>query len=381
MISPKLKLAKKYISYNLQAILGQRLSKKYLVIESDDWGSIRMPSKKAYQNLLNAGIPVDNCPYNKFDALETKPDIEAISAICKKYKDYRGSHLKITANFIMANPDFDQIKSSNFKNYFCRDFVETYNYYQGNDQTFQAIQSAISENVIIPQLHGREHLQVNHWLDALRSNETETRLAFNNGVWGHPSAYEKKYGINFSSAFHVTSQKELIFVEDSIKEASELFKNHFGFYSNTFIPPRFIWPIELEKTFKENKIKAIQGKLVQLYPELELKSSKLKLKYNWMGRTNNNGLNYLIRNVFFEPTQKPNFVWEKDAMKRIDTAFFWGKPAIISMHRLNFMGGFSEENRRNGLKRLSALIQSVQKKYPEVEFLSSNELNEVVYGK
>lgn len=372
---------KNSVSYNLQAILGTKTNRKILVIESDDWGSIRMPSKKSYENLLRAGIPVNKCPYNTFDLLEISEDIEALTNFCQSIKDINGNPLKVTANFIMANPDFEKIKAYNFEKYYFTDLSETYQFYQGDTKTLDTIYEAVESNVLVPQLHGREHLQVNHWLDALRSNETETRLAFNNGVWGHPSAYEKKSGINFSSAFHITTEKELAFAKESIIDASKLFEKYFGSSSKTFIAPRFIWPLELESTFASVGIKAIQGKLVQLYPKIVMIDNKLNKKINWTGKSNKSGLNYLIRNVFFEPTQKPNFAWESDAIKRIETAFFWGKPAVISMHRLNFMGGFSEENRRNGLKRLSALIQSVQKKYPEVEFLSSKELNEVVYGK
>ena len=63
------------ISYNLQALLGRKTNRKILVIESDDWGSIRMPSKKSYDNLLNTGIAVDKCPFKTFDSLETTEDI------------------------------------------------------------------------------------------------------------------------------------------------------------------------------------------------------------------------------------------------------------------------------------------------------------------
>ena len=58
----------KNISINTQNYLGKNINNKVLVIESDDWGSIRIPSKKAYNNLLNFGIAVDKCPYNSNDS-------------------------------------------------------------------------------------------------------------------------------------------------------------------------------------------------------------------------------------------------------------------------------------------------------------------------
>src|SRR5690606_12350372 len=87
---------------------------------------------------------------------------------------------------------------------------------------------------------------------------------------------------------------------------------------------------------------------------------------------------YINRNIFFEPTQNPKFPWQKDALNRIDIAFKWGKPAIISIHRLNFMGGLNEKNRKNNLVLLKELITKVQLKYPEVIFMSTNELGKLM---
>ena len=123
---------------------------------------------------------------------------------------------------------------------------------------------------------------------------------------------------------------------------------------------------------------SLQGTQVQLIPQLNNSNElRLRKRINWMGKKNAKGLEYLCRNVFFEPTQKPNFEWEKDALRRIDTAFYWGKPAIISTHRLNFMGGFSTQNRENTLNRLKLLINQVQKKHKDVVFASSNEILDI----
>ena len=43
---------KQTITHNLLNILGWRTKRHIVVIESDDWGSIRMPSKKVYDKLL-----------------------------------------------------------------------------------------------------------------------------------------------------------------------------------------------------------------------------------------------------------------------------------------------------------------------------------------
>jgi hypothetical protein len=63
-------------------------------------------------------------------------------------------------------------------------------------------------------------------------------------------------------------------------------------------------------------------------------------------------------------------------MKEVNIAFRWGKPAVINSHRVNFMGTLSEENRANSLQLLSELFSALLKKWPDVEFMCSDELGD-----
>ena len=104
---------------------GFKSQRKIIVIESDDWGSVRMPSKKAYNNLLEAGISVDKCGYNTFDGLETTEDLDSIFNSLLQIKDYKGNSPVITANTIVANPDYDKIRSDHFQKYHFETFSES----------------------------------------------------------------------------------------------------------------------------------------------------------------------------------------------------------------------------------------------------------------
>jgi hypothetical protein len=50
---------KSSLSRNLVNAIGWRTNRKIIVIESDDWGSIRMRNQKTFDELLKAGIRVD----------------------------------------------------------------------------------------------------------------------------------------------------------------------------------------------------------------------------------------------------------------------------------------------------------------------------------
>lgn len=369
-----IKKALKELSINTQNILGWRSNKKILVIESDDWGSIRMPSKKAFDNLLAHGIPVDKCPYNSNDSLETVEDLSALFEVFSTIKDANGNPLKITANTIVANPDFKKIKESNFSQYFYEDFISTYQRINYKTQTFNLIKEGISSDIYVPQLHGREHLHVCSWLKALQEGDKETRFAFENEVYGHPTKYFENTKMNFLSALHSRNQVEEQLMRQSLVEASLLFEKYFGYKSESFIAPRYIWNDGVEGELNNIGVKYIQGLIVQQVPYGE----KLKTKTHIFGSKNRYKQTYINRNVFFEPTQNKKFPWESDALNRIDIAFRWGKPAIISMHRLNFMGGLNELNRKNNLIALKQLVNKVQKKYPDVIFMSTNELGKLI---
>ena len=68
---------REHILRNIINTFGYKTNRKIVVFESDDWGSIRMPSKLAYSNLLKKGIGVDKSLYDTLDSLEKKEDLEA----------------------------------------------------------------------------------------------------------------------------------------------------------------------------------------------------------------------------------------------------------------------------------------------------------------
>ncbi|HKK87815.1 MAG TPA: hypothetical protein VJ917_03130, partial [Saprospiraceae bacterium] len=57
---------------------GWRTKRKIVVLESDDWGSVRMPSKEIENKVIEAGFPIVNRPHERFDALESAQDFEAL---------------------------------------------------------------------------------------------------------------------------------------------------------------------------------------------------------------------------------------------------------------------------------------------------------------
>ena len=71
-----------HISKNVKDIfmnmLGRRINRKIVVFESDDWGMIRMPSKKVYEQLRNFGIDISKLHYDRLDNVESHDDLASL---------------------------------------------------------------------------------------------------------------------------------------------------------------------------------------------------------------------------------------------------------------------------------------------------------------
>jgi hypothetical protein len=75
---------------------------------------------------------------------------------------------------------------------------------------------------------------------------------------------------------------------------------------------------------------------------------------------------------------QPGRDWVDSCLFDISTAFRWHKPAIISSHRVNYIGALYRENRDNGLIQLEALLREIMKSWPDARFVTSAELGEFI---
>ena len=106
---------------NLSNIPGWRTKRKLVVLESDDWGSIRMPSREVFANLQEAGIDLlsdEGFRYNKYDSLATSNDLELLFEVLSSVKDSAGNPAVLTPVSVVANPDYAKIRQSDFTEYY-----------------------------------------------------------------------------------------------------------------------------------------------------------------------------------------------------------------------------------------------------------------------
>lgn len=355
----------------LRYVLGRKFNKKIVVFESDDWGSMRINSKRTFDKLKKSGIPIHNDPYSKYDTIETSDDLKELYEILIKYKDKKGNPPCITTNTLTANPDFCKIKDKYFSEYFFITLKESYEKYSEGQKVIDLIKDGINCKLIYPQFHGREHLNVPLWLRGLKNGDKNLLSAFEHNVFAVPSSSKINSKSNPTSAFDSTVEEDLIFFESSIKDGINLFNDFFNFHPKTMIAPSYTWSDVIEETASLCGIKGFQGILYQNIPKSD---GMLKKKFHYTGQKNKFGQYYLVRNAFFEPCVLPGKDWVNDCLKRINIAFKFNNPAIIGTHRVNFIGAIEEKNRTRNLKLFNELLKKIVTKWPNAEFLNSSEL-------
>lgn len=353
-------------------IPGKAIGKKVVVFESDDWGGIRIPSLKTYHMLKSKGIQLDKNPYNQFDSLESKEDLEAMFEVLSSVKDHKGNYPVLTANFIVANPDFEKIRESKFSQYYYELFTETYKRNQLTEGSWVLVKEGIDRKIIKPQFHGRDHVNATRWLSILQAGERNFVEAFDAGVFSVDYRKNGKKRENLMATLDYENKEEQSFAYDQLKDGIEIYKKIFGGLSESFIAPCNVWDSHAEKILLSYGVKFIQGFLNQNIPSPG--SDSYKFRKLRIGELSEHGQVYLVRNAYFEPSTSPNYDWIGNCLRKIQAAFFWNKPAIISVHRLNFVGTLSQENRNQNLLLFEELLKKILKNWPEVEFLSSDQL-------
>lgn len=368
---------KSYLRSNLSNLPGWRTKRKIIVIESDDWGSVRMPSIETFNYLSAKGLDLtsqDSRRYNVNDTLAGKEDLTALFDTLIKHKDKNNRSAVFTPVSVVANPDFKKIKEDNFKQYYFEPFPKTLERYQGDNAAFQLWREGIQQKIFIPQFHAREHLNVAEWMRALQSSDRETLLAFDHGLWGFNNKSISGSAISFQAAFDLYDTSDLAVQEIAIKEGLILFEELFGYKATYFVPPNGPFNNQLQKIAAEFGIRYMYSDRVQLEPHGHGINRKL---YHWLGQKNQHNQTLITRNCFFEPSMEGK-EWVGSCMKNIETSFCWRKPAVISSHRVNYVGALHLSNRINGLKKLDQLLQSILNNWPDAEFFTSQELGDFI---
>ncbi len=354
-----LKSIKDYI-INFQ---GYKTKRKLVAFLVDDYGTIRISSPEALQELGKLDNKITENRFNKYDDIASQGDLEALFKVLKSVKDKNGNPAVFTPMTVVANPDFKVIEENGFKNYAYENFYQTLDKRKDGEEIKNLWKQGIRDGIFVPEFHGREHLNVRFWMSFLNKNDENVLTAFKNQSIGINPKHNN--GIGYMAAFDLVEQNHIQELNEIATDGLNIFEDLFGYRSVLFTPSALIHHDDMHPQLKEDGIKYIDMARSRLAPTYNGNKTK---KYHYIGQTNKLGQKYITRNVMFEPN-KDDRDWVKSALKDIEIAFMYKKPAIISSHRVNFVGSKDKANRDKGLKSLQSLLDAIVKKWPDVEFV------------
>jgi len=369
---------KQYILNNLKNIPGWHTNKKIVIFAIDDYGNVRIDSKSAREKMDSARLPIHS-RFDAYDSLETREDLESLFEILSKFKDKKYNTPIFTAFSVPYNINFERMAEEGFHEYIKEPLNETYEKVSKKDPeaykgTWALWKEGMEKKLIHPEFHGREHFNLKVFNEKLKSRDQKLITALTNRSL--PGLSNTGYSsISFTAAFEFERFEENYNFQPIIQEGLNAFENVFGLRARHFNPPGGREHPTIHKFLKNTGIQYLDTPLIKKEHQ---GSGKYKRKIYYTGKKNRLEQIFVVRNCVFEPTNGRSIDWVNYTFNQVDTAFKWKRPAIISSHRVNFCGHINPKNREKGLKDLKKLLEKIVEKHPDVEFLNSSELGQLI---
>jgi hypothetical protein len=360
---------------NLKNSIGWSTKRKIIVFSVDDYGNIRMANQKARENLQKAGLNVNGNRFDLYDSLEDADDLIQLFDSLSCVKDKNGRNAVFTAYAVPANIDFERMIKEGFAEFRYESLPVTLSKLPGYENVFSIWKEGITKRLITPQFHGREHLNVKVLMEALKNKDNEVLACFENQSYGALSLKQSPK-VAYTAAFDFFDYSEITELHKVASDGLNLFEEVFGYRATSFNAPGTRAHSSLEKVLAEGGIKYVDTDTIKKEHQGK---GKYNQQYNYTGKHNCYSQIYLIRNCVFEPLPGDTTLdWVDYCMAQLDICFKWNKPANISSHRVNFSGHIEPKVRDYGLSQLRKLLQKIEAKWPDVEFMNSSELGDLI---
>jgi hypothetical protein len=363
-----------HLANHLKNILSWKTNKKYIIFSVDDYGNVRTDSKEALVAMSKRGaVPLNR--FDNLDSLETSDDLSSLYDVLGSVKGGDGKHPVFTPFSLPCNIDFEKMARYNYEEYFYEtvDFTFTKQaerYPKAYQDAWRIWKEGIEAGFMKPQFHGREHFNLKVFKEKLKLKDSELIAALQNRSNSCISSTGYTT-INYTSAFSFWEFQENDYLSEIIKDGLNCFEKVFGYRATHFNPPGGREHSILHSDLIDLGVVSIDNSFIKKEHQ---GNGKYKTSININGGINSNSLVQLSRNVVFEPNESDNINWVSYAMNQIDLAFKYRAPANISTHRVNFSGFINESNREMGLQKLKDLLKRIVSKYPDVEFISVDQL-------
>lgn len=357
-------------------IPGRCTNRKILVFSVDDFGNLRLDSKDARDKMSSAGLKL-NSQFDKFDTLESREDLESLFDVLCSVKDKNGNYAVFTPYAVPCNLDFESVINNNYSQVITEQLPLTYQKLSGRypkiyEGAWDLWKDGIKMKIFMPQFHGREHFNFKTIQNRLNESDNELIIAIKNRSLTGLTHTENESP--FTVAFAYQDFNENIELSHILEDGLKKFEETFGYKATAFMPPSATISACHHQLLSTCGIKSLD---TFAYKSHSYDKNNFKKELRWTGKqVQNFDMAFIVRNAVFEPSHDLDALEKCKSM--IEAAFRMRKPAIVSSHRINFVGLIDEKIRINSLNQLKKLLQWVVKRYPDVEFINVDNLQKVI---
>ncbi|NOQ13061.1 MAG: glycosyl hydrolase [Methyloprofundus sp.] len=326
---------------DIKKLLSEPMLKHPVIIfESDDWGTGPLKQQNA---------------------------LVQISELLSRFSDSKGQHPVMTLGIILAEPDIDKIKATDGQVYHKRTLADT-----RYIPLLEIIHKGVAQGVFSVHLHGMEHFWPASLMHSVDKNAKVKQWLFANDnlqTEDLPSELQSRW---VDSSCLPSSEHSEEDIYRAIDEELRLYKNIFGQAANIVVPPTFVWTDIVEQAYAAQGIETMITPGRQCIGRDKQGQPAPNGRYFFNGEENE-GLLFLVRDDYFEPALGHK---AETVLQRISDKIKCGRPALLEMHRFNFING--AKNNTTSLQELEKLLQLIVADLSDARFISAEQLATII---
>ncbi len=330
-----------------------------VLLQSDDWGRVGLRDQAGLEQLRAAGVALGERPYDLY-SFETADDVNALAGVLQTHRDSTGGTPSLEMNFILANLDFGKMAAEDCKRIHLCPLADGLPTGWDRPGLFAAYRAGMSSGVAHPALHGWTHFCSSAVERHLRGDEERARLLRSYWQAGTPYIHWRMPWIGYEYWDPEQSQDERFLPAETQKQligqAVGAFAKVFSSLPKSACAPGYRTDANTHRAWAQHGVRVAQGGPGMFAPP-------------YFDRF---GLLQLSRTVEFEPGVDPSFSVE-NCVRRAETCFERGIPAIVSVHSINFHSSI-RDFRTATLRHLDEFLSALESKHADLLYLRDEDL-------
>ena len=342
---------------------GFHCSRPLVLLQSDDWGRVGVRDAEGLEELRRGGLNLGERPYDLY-SMETAGDVLELVDCLRSVRDSTGASPSLEMNFLVANLDFAATTAAGFREIAIKPLADGLPGKWLRPGLLDAYREGSASRVLAPALHGSTHF-CRPAVEAalLEQGERAQRLQT---LWAAETPYihwrMPWVGYEYWHPERPEQERFLTPAEQAqwIGWAVNSYRQVFDQEPVSACAPGYRANATTHRLWAQHGIRVAQSG-----------TGRVRAPHR-----DANELLHTYRSIDFEPALQPDRQWE-DAAREAGKWLERGLPFIISTHSINFQSTLAP-NRQRTLPMLRNLLLALVKRYPDVLFVNSRQLHEIV---